>query len=76
MAIIYNKGNITLAANITKANGQSPWVKKYITPSRIVSELVFPNEVVRIIGSVLAGMYIMKAAIKNAQARLMLSCLR
>jgi hypothetical protein len=39
-----------------------------------VSALTFPNEVVRIIGSVLAGMYIMKAAIKKAQARLMLSC--
>ena len=64
---------MTLAEKITNASGQSPWDKKYITPSKIVSALVFPNEVVCIIGSVLAGMYMMKAAIKKAQARLILS---
>ncbi|VAX01273.1 hypothetical protein MNBD_GAMMA21-1985 [hydrothermal vent metagenome] len=72
MAIILTIGTTTLVANITTARYHSPCSKKYIMPPIIVFEYCKPNAVVIIIGSVLAGIYNIKALINNAHVRVKL----
>ena len=75
-ARILSIGTAMLAMKTTTASGHEPEVQRYTTPVRIVSFCAPNSELVSIIGSMLAGMYRIIAAIRNAHVRARLSGLR
>ncbi|MNZ84097.1 hypothetical protein D3C78_1028420 [compost metagenome] len=58
--------------NTTAAMGTMPCLSKVMTPDMIVSGLPWPRVLTVMIGSMLAGMYRIDAAISSAQVRAML----
>ncbi|MNN51268.1 hypothetical protein D3C81_1658950 [compost metagenome] len=65
-------GTRILAMNTTAAMGTMPCLSRVMTPDMIVSGLPCPNVLTVMIGSTLAGMYRIEAAMSSAQVRTIL----